>query len=187
MTREEVRGIVEGISDEQLKKILDINSADIGKAKKGADDLQKELDAANKAVEKLTEENLGLKESQYEAEEMKNKVAELQKVIDDRKSEDEKAAKEAELVARFETATGGAEFLNEFTRNGVFDCFSKALDAQENRGKSDAEIFEAITSASGNIFATDSNAPSILASTSGFGADLSMGEVREIMGLDPLK
>ena len=26
MTRDEIRGIIEGISDEQLKKILDINS-----------------------------------------------------------------------------------------------------------------------------------------------------------------
>ena len=32
MTREELRGIVEGITDEQLSKILNIHSLDIGKA-----------------------------------------------------------------------------------------------------------------------------------------------------------
>lgn len=33
MTRDQVRNIISGITDEQLQQILDINSADIGKAK----------------------------------------------------------------------------------------------------------------------------------------------------------
>ncbi len=33
MTREDLRGIIEGITDEQLKKVLDINSSDIRKVK----------------------------------------------------------------------------------------------------------------------------------------------------------
>lgn len=37
MTREEIKKIVEGITDEQLKQILDINSADIGKARRQGD------------------------------------------------------------------------------------------------------------------------------------------------------
>ena len=37
MTRDDLRGIIEGITDEQLKQILDIHSADIGKAKSGAE------------------------------------------------------------------------------------------------------------------------------------------------------
>ena len=34
MTREDLKRIIEGITDEQLKSILDINTTDIGKAKK---------------------------------------------------------------------------------------------------------------------------------------------------------
>ena len=34
MTRDQLRQIIEGITDEQIKSILDINSADIGNAKK---------------------------------------------------------------------------------------------------------------------------------------------------------
>ena len=185
MTREELRGIVEGISDEQLKKILDINSVDIGKVRKNAEELKTELDAVKRTVEELTAENSGLKDSQYEAEKMKIQIEELQKVIDDRKSEDEMAAKKAEILSRFENVSGNAEFLNEFTKKGVLEQFSAALEAGENVGKSDGEIFEAITSGVGNIFVPENSVPSILASTSGFGTDLSMGEVREIMGLDP--
>ena len=183
MTREDLRGIIEGISDEQLKKILDINSTDVGKARNGAEDLKKELESANANIEGLTSEISVLKEAQCEAEEMKIKVGELQKIIDDRRIEDEKAARDAELQSRFENATNGMEFLNEFTRNGVFAQFSEALEAEENRSKSDAEIFQSLTADVGNLFVSDNGIPTVLASTTGFGADLSMGDVREIMGL----
>jgi len=185
MTREELRGIVEGISDEQLKRILDINSSDIGKVKKNAEGLQKELDEVNKALGELTAEKESLLEGQYEAEKMKNKIEELQKVIDDRKAEDERNLKNQEIQKRFDAVTGDAEFLNDFTRKGVLERFSEAISVSDNVGKSDAEIFEAITSDVGNIFSSRNDMPSVLASTSGFGADLTMGEVREIMGLAP--
>lgn len=185
MTRDDLRGIVDGISDEQLKKILDINSADIGKAKKSTEDLKAELETANKSIESLTSEVETLKDSQCEAEKMKSKIDELQKIIDDRKSEDERIARESEMQTRFENASGGAEFLNEFTKNGVFTQFSEALELRENQGKSDAEIFEELTANVGNLFAASDGVPSVVASTAGFGADMTMSDVREIMGLDP--
>lgn len=184
MTREELRGIVDGISDEQLKKILDINSADIGKTKKNAEEMKAELEAARCEVEKLTSENSDLRAGQSEAEGMKEKIRELQKVIDDRLAEDEKNAKTAEILNRFEKASGNAEFLNEFTRTGILEQFSKALDNEENVGKSDNEIFEMLTGNMGNIFVADGGVPTVISSTAGFGADLSMGDVREIMGLN---
>ena len=183
MTREELRGIVEGISDEQLKKILDINSADIGKAKKNTEDMKEELATAKETVESLTSEVSALKEGMSDADEMKKKIEELQNIIDTRQAEDLEAEKAAELKKRFEKASGGAEFLNEFTRNGVMERFSEALEIEDNCGKSDAEIFEAVTADMGNLFATDGGVPSVVASTSGFGADLSSGDIREIMGL----
>jgi len=183
MTREDLRGIVEGISDEQLKKILDINSADVGKVKKNSEEMKKELETANRRVEELISENSVLKDGQCEAEKMKTEIEELQKIIEDRRIEDEKIARDAAILDRFENAANGAEFLNEFTRKGVLERFSEALGAEENTGKSDAEIFQAITASEGNLFVADGGVPSVVASTSGFGADLSMGDVREIMGL----
>lgn len=46
MTREQLRQIIEGITDEQLTAVLDINSADIGNAKKPSKALQRQLDDA---------------------------------------------------------------------------------------------------------------------------------------------
>ena len=57
MTREEIKKIVEGITDEQLKAILDINSADIGKAKKDYDTIKSENDTL-KADKKSLEDKI---------------------------------------------------------------------------------------------------------------------------------
>ncbi|MBE7024231.1 MAG: hypothetical protein IJ285_06330 [Clostridia bacterium] len=183
MTRDELRGIVEGISDEQLKKILDINSSDIGKAKSEAKDAITGLEEAKRKIGELEAETESLKNSQYEAENMKDKIEELQKVIDERRLRDENEGKRTELEKRFSQAVGDAEFLNDYTRQGIFDLFEKALEMEENQGLSDGEVFESITAGSENLFAENTRVPSVVASTSGFGSNLSNGDVREIMGL----
>ena len=48
MKREEIKAIVEGITDEQLKQILDINSADIGKAKGDFAALEQKIETLTK-------------------------------------------------------------------------------------------------------------------------------------------
>ena len=47
MKREELKNIIPDITDEQMGKILDINSADIGKAKGDYDKVKADLDKAN--------------------------------------------------------------------------------------------------------------------------------------------
>ncbi len=183
MTREEIRGIVNGITDEQLKSILDINSSDIGKAKAVSEETKKELEEANKRISEMEADMDLLKNSQDEAEKMKNRVEELQKIIDERAAADEKAEKKAILEKRFSEASNGAEFLNDYTRQGVFALFEDALGKEENMGKADNEIFGELVQGSQNLFAEKQNVPSVVASTSGFGGSLSTGDVREIMGL----
>ena len=50
MTRDDLRGIIEGITDDQLKAILDINSSDIGKAKGNLEAVQTELENAKTKI-----------------------------------------------------------------------------------------------------------------------------------------
>ena len=171
MTRDDLRGIVEGITDEQLKKILDINSADIGKAKLDADGLKAELEEANKKVLDMETELGTLRESQCEAEEMKGKINELQKVIDDRKVQDEKQLHDAAVKSRFDAVVGEAKFLNDFTKDGVFAQFQAAIANEENCDRDD------------NLFIQPRGIPSVVASTTGFGGEFENGEIREIMGL----
>lgn len=183
MTRDELRGIVEGISDEQMKEILDINSSDIGKVKSEAKDAMNELEDAKKRIFELETETESLKQSQHEAENMKMKMEELQKVVDERRLRDEAEEKRTALEKRFSAATADAEFINEYTRQGIFASFENAIGLEENLGKSDSEIFNAITQDGETLFAVPQSMPSVVASTAGFGCDLSHGDIREIMGL----
>lgn len=183
MTRDDLRGIVEGITDEQLKKILDINSADIGKAKLDADGLKAELEEANKKVLDMETELGTLRESQCEAEEMKGKINELQKVIDDRKVQDEKQLHDAAVKSRFDAVVGEAKFLNDFTKDGVFAQFQAAIANEENCDRDDKELFGEIVGDAENLFIQPRGIPSVVASTTGFGGEFENGEIREIMGL----
>lgn len=145
MTRDQVRNIISGITDEQLQQILDINSADIGKAKEPIAALQQQLTTANNTISEL--------------EKNKGDVAALQAQIDtykqekaDREKAEQEAAKDAAYMARFDKLHGERKYANDFTRNGIFAEFKEALAKPENEGKSDAEIFSALTKDRDGIF-----------------------------------
>lgn len=183
MTRDELREIVEGISDEQLKKILDINSLDIKKVKMGSEELKAKLDEAEAKGEKMAEELLILKENQREADEIKVRMEELQKVVDMREEADREALFNKDLCRRFDEVSKGTSFVNEFTRNGIFEQFKMAIGDEKNFDSSDSEIFGQLTNGIENIFVPQGDVPKVVASATGFGGALSDNEIREIMGI----
>lgn len=141
MTREDIKKHFPEATDEQISGLLDINSKDIGKHKTAAETAQKELKEAKDTIEEL--------------EKNKQDTAALQKTIDDYKAADEKrqadakaAAERAERMGRFEKAHGEAskdrKWLNDFTRDGIFSQFEKALADDANKGKSDVQIYNSI-------------------------------------------
>ena len=186
MTRDDLRGIIEGITDDQLKRILDIHSADIGKVKGDADALKTELETARTKIGEYETEIGNLKESLGDAEALQKKIDDLQADIDARKQADEAAAVENALKARFDTACGEAVFLNDFTRSGLYSEFKTALSDAANAGKSDKDIYEAITKDKENIFMPEGGIPSVVSSTGG-DTPTTDADVREIMGLPPLE
>ena len=176
MTRDDLRGIIENISDSQLKSILDLNSSDIGKAKKSVETLNSQLEAANSKIAEL-ETAMG------DAEGMRLKIKELQKTIDDRKAEDTANQQRMETEKRFDSAAGNTKFINELTRKGILAEFTAALDDESYKDKSDAEIFGALTKGRDNLFTPDGGVPTVVSSTA-FGADsFTDNDIREIMGL----
>ena len=184
MTREELRGIVEGITDEQLSKILNIHSLDIGKAKGDREALQAELDGARLHSAELEEKVSAMEKSQCEADEMKLKIEELQKVIDQNTQAEAQRMAEAKLNQRFDEVSTGRKFVNEMTRSAVFEEFRAALECVENAGKTDSEIYQSLVESRENIFEPQGVIPSLIGSTMGFGGDLTDSDVREIMGLN---
>ena len=141
MTREDIKKHFPEATDEQISGLLDINSKDIGKHKTAAETAQKELKEAKDTIENL--------------EKNKQDTAALQKTIDEYKAADEKrqadakaAAERSERLSRFEKAHGEAskdrKWLNDFTRDGIFSQFEKALADDANKGKSDVQIYNSI-------------------------------------------
>ena len=141
MTREDIKKHFPEATDEQINELLNINSRDIGKHKKAADDANAELKTAKDTIADL--------------EKNAKDASALQKTIDEYKAADEKrqadakaAAERAERMGRFEKAHGEAskdrKWLNDFTRDGIFAQFEKALADDANKGKSDIQIYNSI-------------------------------------------
>ena len=64
----------------------------------------------------------------------------------------------AEVERRFEAAAGNREFLHEYVRKGLLADFAAALEDAANAGKSDAEVFSALTREK-NCFAAQNPPP----------------------------
>jgi hypothetical protein len=141
MTREDIKKHFPEATEEQISGLLDINSRDIGKHKTAAETAQNELKTAKETITSM-EKNQG-------------DVAALQKTIDEYKAADEKrqaeakaAAERTERLGRFDKAHAEAskdrKWLNDFTRDGIFAQFEKALTDDANKGKSDVQIYNGL-------------------------------------------
>ena len=141
MTREDIKKHFPEATEEQISGLLDINSRDIGKHKTAAETAQNELKTAKDTIAEL-EKNA------------KDATA-LQKTIDEYKAAEEKrqadakaAAERSERLSRFDKAHAEAskdrKWLNDFTRDGIFAQFEKALADDANKGKSDVQIYNGL-------------------------------------------
>lgn len=156
-----------------------------GAASGAASDTVVELEAAQQRISALEAELSAVKNGQGEAEKLQIKIDELQKVLDGKQAAEEAERAEKSIRERFGAVTGGAEFLNSYTRDGVLAEFRAAVSDAANAGRSDAEIYREITDGQESLFVPDGGIPSVVA-TSGFGlcgGSLGDSDVREIMGL----
>lgn len=140
-----------------LKKILgdsyteDIDkqvSVEIGKhfvSKTDFNAKNDELKDAKGQISTLNETIKGLEGKDGDLEELRKKV----KQYEDAEEQRQKDAKEAERIAgvkaRFAPLRGENQFLNPGTEQWIFGEFEKALADKANEGKSDADIYAAIT------------------------------------------
>ena len=95
-------------------------------------------------------------------------IAMLQKELDEYKAADEKrkadekaAAERAELMERMDAVLGDKQFIHDRMRDIVAEDFKAALSDKANRGKGDAEIFEAITRDQGYFKTQNPPAPNM--------------------------
>lgn len=149
MKREDIKKIFPDATEEQLKGLLDINTADIGRAKGELETVKADLEKANGTLKEYETTIADLKKSAEGNEDFKKKFEELEQRIADEKAEAEKKAKaeaeEAEYSNRFKTVVGEQKWRDELTEKAVYAEFKTALQDEANKGKGDKDILAALT------------------------------------------
>lgn len=154
-----------------------INLADGGYvSKEKFDDKDNALKTANETIKQLQSEDV---------EKMKQTIADYEKK-EQQRADAEKAANELQaLKERFAPLKGEHTFLNEGTENWIFEEFKKAIALEENKGKSDADIFGAITKDK-NIY-ENPNQKFVNPPAGGGNVNDDDAKARAVMGLPPIK
>lgn len=149
MKREDIKKFFPDATEEQLKGLLDINTADIGKAKGELETVKANLEKANGTLREYETTIADMKKSAEGNEDFKKKFEDLEQRVADEKAEAEKKAKEeaeeAEYSNRFKTVVGEQKWRDELTEKAVYAEFKTALQDEANKGKGDKDILETLT------------------------------------------
>ena len=94
MKREDIKKFFPDATEEQLKGLLDINTADIGKAKGELEAVKADLEKANGTLREYETTIADMKKSAEGNEDFKKKFEDLEQRIADEKAAAEKKAKE---------------------------------------------------------------------------------------------
>ena len=191
MKREDIKKIFPDATEEQLKGLLDINTADIGRAKGELETVKADLEKANGTLREYETTIADLKKSAECNEDFKKKFEELEQRIADEKAEAEKKAKaeaeEAEYSNRFKTVVGEQKWRDALTEKSVYAEFKTALQDEANKGKGDKDILAALTQDK-EYFAKDpARVPAFSRGTGFAGGEVDDAAVRAAMGLSPKK
>lgn len=191
MKREDIKKIFPDATEEQLKGLLDINTADIGKAKGELETVRADLEKANGTLKEYETTIADMKKSAEGNEDFKKKFEELEQRIADEKAEAEKKAKEeaeeAEYSNRFKTVVGEQKWRDALTEKAVYAEFKTALQDETNKGKGDKDILAALTQDK-EYFAKDpARVPAFSRGTGFAGGEVDDAAVRAAMGLSPKK
>lgn len=191
MKREDIKKIFPDATEEQLKGLLDINTADIGKAKGELETVRADLEKANGTLKEYETTIADLKKSAEGNEDFKKKFEDLEQRIADEKAEAEKKAKEeaeeAEYSNRFKTVVGEQKWRDALTEKAVYAEFKTALQDEANKGKGDKDILAALTQDK-EYFAKDpARVPAFSRGTGFAGGEVDDAAVRAAMGLSPKK
>ncbi|WP_418405468.1 phage scaffolding protein [Anaerotignum faecicola] len=191
MKREDIKKIFPDATEEQLKGLLDINTADIGKAKGEFEAVKTDLEKANGTLKEYETTIADLKKSAEGNEDFKKKFEDLEQRIADEKAEAEKKAKEeaeeAEYSNRFKTVVGEQKWRDALTEKAVYAEFKTALQDEANKGKGDKDILAALTQDK-EYFAKDpAKIPAFSRGTGFAGGEVDDAAVRAAMGLSPKK
>ena len=143
-------------TDEQLKAVMDLNGADVEKAKSKVTALETELKEKKSDFDKLNTEFEALKTANASGEDWKAKFEALQaeNVAKEKQAEADRilAEKNADIEKRFAECVGDKKFSHDAIKADYLKKFAEALESEEYKGKGDIDIFHALTKDDKNAF-----------------------------------
>lgn len=154
MRREDIKAIFAEATDEQLQKIMSLHGADVEKYKSKVTALETQAAENKTAFDKLNTEFEQLKASKASAEDFKTKFEQLQADIAEKeknaREEKQKAEREANILNRYNAAAVSKdgkplEWTHDAIKADYLQKFTDAIADKANEGKSDADIFYALT------------------------------------------
>ena len=143
----EFEGRKEFIDSVMAENGKDIEKAkgDLGSANSQLEQAKTDLANANESIKTLKQTIEGLKGSGEEIEALKNQIAQFEAEREAREQAEALAQAELGIKARFDAVVGSSEFVNDFTKQGAYETFKKALEDANNKGLGDKEIFDTIS------------------------------------------
>lgn len=135
MERAKLKGF--GLTDEQIDEIMNDHGAVVNAAKNGMTDLQTKV--TNLESQLAAHADYDAVKSELET------YRAGQPAIDKELQELRGWKKSREYGDRFTAATGDKKWVNDVTREHAFGLFTAAADDPANEGKTDSDIFTAIT------------------------------------------
>ena len=134
---------VEESKHKDIRRSLNEHYIAVNEHNKKIDTLTEQVNTANYTITDLK----GKLEdaSKVDVKALQDKIKEFEDAEETRKKNEAAQRENEALKARFSPLKGENKFLNEGTENWMFNEFKNALSLEENKGKSDADIFAAIT------------------------------------------
>lgn len=172
---------VEG-RDEIIKQIFAENGKDVNAEKAkytDYDDIKGQLKTAKETI-------TALEASKGDTVKLQEQVDTYKAAEEQRKKDEDAAKARKEMESRFDAAVGTEKkFVHEYVRTGVIGEFEKALTDPANKGKSDKDIFDAITKDK-DYFASQNPPAGGGMGGMGGGTGADKIDARAVMGLPPL-
>ena len=176
--------VLDKLNKEVLENYKTIN--DYNKLKDKQEKAETDLANANTQINELNTQIQGLDGSKKEVDDLKKTIADMQKAESER-IEREKIEKEnADLLNNYNEIVKDKKFVNEITKNALFNEVKEELNKGENKGKGINEIFEVLVKDREGIF-ENANPSVIIKPSEQIDNNADINEARSIMGLPPVK
>ena len=131
------------LSEDKSIKLADISEGQYVDRNKH-DAKVNELNDAKNTIKQLEDQLSGIESDNEEIENLRNQIETYRQADEQRQANEQAQKTENALKSRFATLKGQNEYLNEGTENWIFGEFKKALELDENKGKSDNDIYEGV-------------------------------------------